>query len=135
MERKPVEQTAGPPARHAMSVAPGTLTRMSQPIRVPFSMWKTLLAATLYLWIPGLTLAGVLLLRPMGPGFAGGIALVLVAIGTTVQTRIEMLRAAERIAAHPPIAPALVREVQPNAWVWGLMATAAWTALFAHTLR
>jgi hypothetical protein len=44
-----------PLVRHEMSVAPGTLTRMSshlgQPIRIPFSAWRTLLAATLYLWI------------------------------------------------------------------------------------
>lgn len=110
---------------------------MSQfvPIEVLQRVWLGMFAFVLCAWIPGISLAAAAYLGSgglAGTGTGPAMALLVAALGTTVQTWNEMRGFLSRMARSPDRREPIHREAQSASLVWGLMCVAAWLGFFSQ---
>lgn len=100
--------------------------------RPTLRQWNCIAFVWAYLSTPMAALVAVLCLSQLSPGLASVVALSLAALGTSLQSYLELRRMGRCAVDYPHERAKLIRAMQPAGLVWGLMATASWVGLFAQ---
>lgn len=106
------------------------------PIPILYRAWRTLIGFVLMICVPLCSLLAVWLFRSaaLPSAWIVAAALLLAALGTTLQVWQAARTAATRLSEDPQRWQETWQQMRAASLVWGLLCAAAWTGLFAHVL-